>query len=317
MGAGSYSFSAYANLSADRGYTSKSADEVFRNTSLSAKADIKCSNVSARNYNRQVKPEMVNTGIRECRDSNEHPETTPIIIALDVTGSMRRTPHEMIKDNFPKLMDALMQLGIKDPQLLFMAVGDHEYDRYPIQVGQFESDTERIVNSLEEFVLEGGGGGNAGESYLLAHIIAGYHTEVDSWYKRRRKGYLFTIGDEPNLPSIDGHSLEDFLGYQKPANSITAEEAIEKAKEQYNVYHIQVSNASYGTRVAPIWKELLGQNVLVTDSHNIHNVIAEAIKEHESSWRQIPYDIDTVIGTPINETPPCPSAGKENGTYTY
>lgn len=86
----------------------------------------------------------------------------------------------MIKDNFPKLMDALMQLGVKDPQLLFMAVGDHEYDRYPIQVGQFESDTEKIVNSLEEFVLEGGGGGNAGESYLLAHIIAGYHTETDS-----------------------------------------------------------------------------------------------------------------------------------------
>lgn len=133
----------------------------------------------------QVKPEMINTGVRESRDSNEHPKTTPIIIALDVTGSMRRTPHEMIKDNFPKLMDALMQLGVKDPQLLFMAVGDHEYDRYPIQVGQFESDTEKIVNSLEEFVLEGGG--NSGESYLLAHIIAGYHTETDSWLKDTRR----------------------------------------------------------------------------------------------------------------------------------
>lgn len=54
----------------------------------------------------------------------------------------------MIKDNFPKLMDALMQLGIKDPQLLFMAVGDHEYDDYPIQVGQFESDTEKIVSVI-------------------------------------------------------------------------------------------------------------------------------------------------------------------------
>ena len=158
MGSGSYSFAAYASLAKEREYSTKSADAVFTNHSLSAKSDIKLSNVDARTYNTQIKPEMVDTGVRESRDSSEHPETTPIIIALDVTGSMRRTPHEMIKDNFPKLMDALMQLGIKDPQLLFMAVGDHEYDRYPIQVGQFESDTEKIVNSLEEFVLEGGGG---------------------------------------------------------------------------------------------------------------------------------------------------------------
>lgn len=204
MGSGSYSFAVYASLASDRGYATKSADAVFTNHSLSAKSDIKLSNVDARTYNTQIKPEMVDTGVRESRDSSEHPETTPIIIALDVTGSMRRTPHEMIKDNFPKLMDALMQLGIKDPQLLFMAVGDHEYDNYPIQVGQFESDTEKIVNSLEEFVLEGGGGGNAGESYLLAHIIAGYHTETDSWFKRHKKGYLFTIGDEPNLRNISG-----------------------------------------------------------------------------------------------------------------
>lgn len=163
MGSGSYSFAVYASLASDRGYATKSADAVFTNHSLSAKSDIKLSNVDARTYNTQIKPEMVDTGVRESRDSSEHPETTPIIIALDVTGSMRRTPHEMIKDNFPKLMDALMQLGIKDPQLLFMAVGDHEYDNYPIQVGQFESDTEKIINSLEEFVLEGGGGGNAGE----------------------------------------------------------------------------------------------------------------------------------------------------------
>lgn len=161
MGSGSYSFAVYASLASDRGYATKSADAVFTNHSLSAKSDIKLSNVDARTYNTQIKPEMVDTGVRESRDSSEHPETTPIIIALDVTGSMRRTPHEMIKDNFPKLMDALMQLGIKDPQLLFMAVGDHEYDNYPIQVGQFESDTEKIVNSLEEFVLEGGSSSNS------------------------------------------------------------------------------------------------------------------------------------------------------------
>lgn len=283
MGCGSYSYSVYASLANERDYSSADIDAIFKNRSLSHKSDIKASNVNARTYNTNIKREMLNIGVRESRDTQEHPETTPIIIALDVTGSMRRTPHEMIKNNFPKLMDALIQLGIKDPQLLFMAIGDHEYDAYPIQVGQFESDTERIVNSLEEFVLEGGGGGNRGESYLLAHIVAGYHTETDSWYKRHKKGYLFTIGDEPNLYSILGKALEEFMGYQKPANSITAKEAVEKAKEQYHVFHIHITDGSHGSRPDRSWSELLGQNVLVGDSHNIHNTIAEAIKEYEGS----------------------------------
>lgn len=293
MGAGSYSYSAYADISNTRGYATNSSDELF-SQSLSNEADIRSSNINARTFNNDVRVEMVNVGVRECRDSQEHPETTPIIVALDVTGSMRRTPHEMIKDNFPKLMDALMQLGIKDPQLLFMAVGDHEYDRYPIQVGQFESDTEKILNSLQSLVLEGGGGGNAGESYLLAHIVAGYHTETDSWYKRGKKGYLFTVGDEPNLRVVPGRDLEKVLGYQRGAKPITEDEALEKAKEQYYVYHIHISNGSYGRAAIEKWKDLLGQNVLITDSHNIHNVIAEAIKEHEGDTYYERTEIPTV-----------------------
>lgn len=65
MGSGSYSFAAYASLASDRGYATKSADAVFTNHSLSAKSDIKLSNVDARTYNTQIKPEMVDTGVRE------------------------------------------------------------------------------------------------------------------------------------------------------------------------------------------------------------------------------------------------------------
>ena len=305
MGSGVYSSIAYSTLSDDRGYAKASRDQLFRNVSVDASNTAASFNVNARSFNTQVKAEMVNVGVR---DSQEHPHSTPIIIALDVTGSMMNTPYEMIKNHLPKIMDSVMQMGVRDPQLLFMAVGDHEYDRYPIQVGQFESDTEKILNSLESLVIEGGGGGNAGESYLLAHIIAGYHTETDSWFKRHKKGYLFTIGDEPNLRNISGHALEDFLGYQHPANPISEEEAVKKAQEQYNVYHIHVTNGSYGTRIAPGWKNLLGQNVLTCDSHNVHNVIAEAIKQHED-LTGIPYEAEAVA--------PTTSAGEESGTYTY
>lgn len=145
--------------------------------------------------------------------------------------------------------------------------------------------------------------------------MLGYHTETDSWFKRHKKGYLFTIGDEPNLRNISGHALEDFLGYQHPANPISADEAVKKAQEQYNVYHIHVTNGSYGTRIAPGWKDLLGQNVLTCDSHDVHNVIAEAIKQHED-LTGIPYEAQAVVDIPAY-TPNSTSAGKENGTYTY
>lgn len=208
------------------------------------------------------------------RDSQEHPYSTPIIIALDVTGSMMNTPYEMIKNHLPKIMDSVMQMGVRDPQLLFMAVGDHEYDRYPIQVGQFESDTEKILNSLESLVIEG-------ESYLLAHIVAGYHTE----------GFLFTIGDEPNLQGIPG--------YQKGAGSISANEAILKAQEQYHVFHIHITNASYGTRVAESWKNLLGQNVLMCKSDEVDKVIAKAIKDNyeEPVYAETPSDASSSTTT--------------------
>ena len=184
MGSGVYSSIAYSTLSDDRGYAKASRDQLFKNISVNASNTAASFNVNARSFNTQVKAEMVNVGVRECRDSQEHPYSTPIIIALDVTGSMMNTPYEMIKNHLPKIMDSVMQMGVRDPQLLFMAVGDHEYDRYPIQVGQFESDTEKILNSLESLVIEGGG-----ESYLLAHIVAGYHTETDSWFKRHTKGF--------------------------------------------------------------------------------------------------------------------------------
>lgn len=279
MGSGSYSRMAYETESNARGFAAKSTNALFTNRMLVEEVDIRTSNVNARTYNTNIQAAAIDVGVRECRDSEEHPFTTPIIIALDVTGSMRRTPHEMIKDCFPKLMDSIEQLGIKDPQLLFMAVGDHEYDRFPIQVGQFEADTTKILNQLQEFVLEGGGGGNLGESYLLAHLVAGYHTEIDSWYKRGVKGFLFTIGDEPNLSEVPGYALEHYLGYQKGAKALSDIEVLEKAREQYNVFHIHISNASYSAqRVTNTWKQLLGENLLVSDSSEIHNVIAEAIK---------------------------------------
>ena len=173
MGSGSYSYSTYASLASDRDLLNKSRDEIFENKTILASNSVRSFKSEARQFN-QVKAEMLSVGVRECRDSEEHPQSTPIIIALDVTGSMLDIPHKMITEQLPFIMGKIQQMGIPDPQLLFMAVGDHEWDRYPIQIGQFESDTTKIVDMLQSFVLEGGGGGNRG-------ITGGIFPSVHQW----------------------------------------------------------------------------------------------------------------------------------------
>ena len=124
---------------------------------------------------------------RECRDSETHPNTLPIIISLDVTGSMREIPKQLMKSGLPKLVGNLIQKGIKDPSILFTAVGDHNYDDAPLQVGQFESGDAEMDLWLSRTWLEGGGGSNFGESYLLSWYFAARYTKLDSFEKRNSK----------------------------------------------------------------------------------------------------------------------------------
>ena len=272
MGSGSWSRSAYASYAADN--ITCDASTTFTNASAAYVNTLNSLNVSARTKNVVDKYKM-SAGVRECRDSEEHPNTTPIIVAFDVTGSMGRIPHKMVSDLLPKLMGRLKEIGVPDPELMFMGIGDYHYDDAPIQVTQFESDTDKICDSLTSLYLEGGGGGDREESYLMAWIVAGYHTETDSWYNRHKKGFLFTIGDEGNHKNITEKALVEFMGYEKGCGEITAVEALEKAREQYNVFHIHV-NDGYN-RFREDWHELLGDNVIRCESNDLNKVIADTI----------------------------------------
>lgn len=277
MGSGSYSDMAYRSFASSRNYAKSSISEIF-SRSMDRSNSLQSFNTGARAYNK-VKDAMTSVGIRECRDSEEHPNVTPIIIAFDVTGSMGRIPHLLIKDQLPKIMNFLQEVNVPDPQVMFMAIGDHYSDDYPIQTGQFEADTEKILNTLQSLYLERGGGGNGGESYSLAWLIAGYHTETDSWYKRHKKGFLFTIGDEPIHPTLESEFLVKGLGYEKGAEDISTPEALFKAKEQYHVFHIHVTDGCYSLRaISASWKELLGDNLLSCDSSEISTIISSTIQ---------------------------------------
>lgn len=261
MGRGIYSIQNRTVRATDSGFYDKPVEEIFTQRGLHS--------------------EMSPTGvmIRESRDSEEHPESIPIIIALDVTGSMGRIPHDFVKDGLPTLVSTLIEAGIKHPQIMFLAIGDHKCDRVPLQVGQFESSDELLDKWLTAVYLERGGGGNGGESYTLAHYFAGYHTVHDHFEKRGKKGFLFTIGDEHAHRKVSTETIRKIMGGGEPTTG-DASDLIAKAKERYEVYHLHVMEGSNGLDPAVVrgWKDLLQENCFeIDDYRKIPHIISETI----------------------------------------
>ena len=85
---------------------------------------------------------------------------------------MGHVPHALVQDGLPHIMETILKKGVEDPQVLFLAIGDHTCDEAPLQVGQFESSDELLDRWLTDVYLEGHGGGNDGESYMLAWYFA-------------------------------------------------------------------------------------------------------------------------------------------------
>lgn len=179
--------------------------------------------------------------MRECRDSEEHPNTIPVILALDVTGSMGSTAM-IVASELNTVMTNLFS-SVKNVEFLVMGIGDLAYDTSPIQASQFESDI-RIAEQLDKIYFEGGGGGNNFESYTAAWYFAARHTDLDCW-KRGKKGILITMGDEFLNPYLPAKPLAEVTGDGVQEDISTASLYVE-ARKKYDIYHIHVDHRPWG-----------------------------------------------------------------------
>lgn len=286
MGGGTYCATNAATRSTKMGYDTKSTHEVF----------------TQKNINQAMNPQGIQ--MRESRDSEEHPNSLAIVIGLDVTGSMGSVPHNLVKQGLTHIMANTIEQGERDPQVLFLGIGDHECDRAPLQVGQFESSDELLDKWLTSVYLEGGGGGNGGESYLLSWYFAAMYTSIDCFEKRGRKGLLFTIGDEPCLPEVPNYSLQTIMG-DGQHQTYQAADLIRMASEKYNIYHINIGHNYSGRSASTIsqWKQLLHDNcILVEHGNDVPKAIAEIIASHTSldvAIQQSENKVDTPASTEI------------------
>jgi hypothetical protein len=233
-------------------------------------------------------PKQIKNGLRESRDSSINPASTAIIVGLDVTGSMGMIADAIARDGLKTLFTEIYdRKPVSDPHVMFMGIGDALCDAAPLQVSQFEGDI-RIADQLVDLWLEGGGGGNACESYTLPWYFAGMHTAIDCFQKRGKKGYLFTIGDEEPPEVLTRAELKDVLDAHVQRDLGSAE-LLDLASRQYEVFHVIVEQGNYCLHgglpsVLKKWTALLGQRALrLKDYTKLPEVIVSAIQVNEGA----------------------------------
>lgn len=233
--------------------------------------------------------------IRECRNSEDHPHTKPVILALDVTGSMGDASVR-VAQSLNNIMEDLYK-NVDDVEFMMMGIGDLDYDDAPIQASQFESDI-RIASQLDKLYFEGGGGGNAFESYTAAWYFGLYHTDLDC-LKDGRKGTIITLGDEPLNPYLPEDILVRTLGGAVKQNETNTKRLYELAAKKFNIYHICIEdnatsyryyeNRIFDSNNSNSWLSVLGgDNICVSTIEALPQTISTLVQRSNSGITCIP-----------------------------
>ena len=267
MGSGSFTTTSFKAYSTSRGRT------------VDAKGTVTSDNLQdfyqQTHIHKDLNPYKV---VRECCDSEEHPNTIPVIIGLDVTGSMGRACVKTAQ-NLNTIITSLYD-KFDDIEFMIMGIGDLAYDHAPIQASQFESDV-RIAEHLDKVYMERGGGGNGFESYTAAWYFGLYHTKLDCW-RRGKKGIIITMGDEPLNPYLPKYPLSKVTGDNLEAD-VETKDLYELTKEKFDIYHIAIDDFDdcyyrYKTRIDKTFKEVLKEDYKISTLDELPSTIVKCIE---------------------------------------
>lgn len=230
--------------------------------------------------------------IRECCDSPEHPATVPVILALDVTGSMGKAAVEVAM----KLNVIMTNLydQVKDVEFMIMGIGDMACNKRPLQMPQFESDI-RIADQLEQLYFEFGGGGNGWESYSLAWYAGLHHTRLDCW-QRGKKGIIITMGDEMLNPYIPVRgmmtSMQSVLG-GKIDKDIDTASLYAEASKMFEIFHLHIQEGlhSFEDTKYSFSKYLDNQHLFSVDMEMISAIITKIVLRNMEQKKAMAADI--------------------------
>jgi len=194
---------------------------------------------------------------------------SPLVIAVDVTGSMGEWPATMFS-KLPYLeFEGQEYLG-DDMQISFCAIGDSGFDRHPLQVRPFVKGGD-LKESLEALIHDKGGGGNAEESYDLAALYYSRNCEMTGAI---RKPIFIFIGDEGIYHPDFSPNAEGWARTKVDGRS-SVDSAFNQLRQKFNVYCIRKPYGGSEKKIHAQWVEYLGADhvVMLQDPNRVVDVI--------------------------------------------
>ena len=230
----------------------------------------------------------------------------PIVVAVDVTGSMKTLPQlifEKLCLLYNEVLFFLPEELKESCEISFTAIGDAYTDSYPLQITDFGKGFE-LDKNIKSLYPEGGGGGQARESYELTAYFYAKHCEMPNILVKPRPLFIF-IGDEGFYSKVNRGHIMNLIG-DKPKTDLIAKDIFDDLKSKFDVYILRVEyggDAEEG--IHKMWKEVLGsERVLMLKEprrvvDTILGIIAATVDRFDSfkeriQIRQTPEQVDQV-----------------------
>ncbi len=192
----------------------------------------------------------------------------PLVIAVDVTGSMREFPgiiFEKLCILYNEVMLFLPEALKESFEISFAAIGDAYSDHAPVQVTDFASGKELDLN-IKTLYPEGGGGGQARETYeLIAYFYARHCNLVDP-LDHPRPLFIF-VGDEGFYAKVNREHVRTYISTEdKLRSDLISEDVFNALKQKFNVYMLRILYGSPEDEkdIDNKWRKVLGdKHVLI------------------------------------------------------
>jgi len=190
-----------------------------------------------------------------------------VALSLDGTGSMGRLP-KILWDKFPMIAGQLVERAyLPNPTISLSIIGDIEGstsgsrgDSAPIRVADF-CQVRELDTWLQKLWLEGGGWGQARESY---EFMAYFYARRCDISKAITSMMIFT-GDEGFRDQLSGAELRKRFGgnHETISSSAAFKELRQKFSDNVFLVHPPYQDASEDKTIVKMWQGVLGKEHIV------------------------------------------------------